>query len=120
MIDEFAEDGVVYLELRSTPRAIPDTSVTQKSYMRTILKAISDKTSTVDDLKAYLVSVFQIEQKNMHQFVIRVVLFGTVGSNELLQYRCGPYCQKQIKLSPLRINNKRKARITCIDAILDI
>ncbi|XP_067952150.1 adenosine deaminase-like protein isoform X2 [Watersipora subatra] len=45
VIDDFANDGVVYLELRSTPRAIAETDVTQDSYMRTVLRAIRDKTS---------------------------------------------------------------------------
>ena len=53
VIDEFAADGVVYLELRSTPRAIPESGVTLTSYVETVLRAIQDKTSTFKDLRKY-------------------------------------------------------------------
>ena len=53
VIDEFAADGVVYLELRSTPRAIPNSGVTQQTYMETILRAIANKTSTIEQLTRF-------------------------------------------------------------------
>ena len=53
VIDEFAADGVVYLELRSTPRAIPNCGVTQQTYMETILRAIANKTSTIEQLTRF-------------------------------------------------------------------
>ncbi|XP_024138582.1 adenosine deaminase-like protein [Oryzias melastigma] len=40
VIREFAEDGVKYLELRSTPREEQRTGLTKKSYIDTIIKAI--------------------------------------------------------------------------------
>lgn len=55
VIEEFAADGVVYLELRSTPRPIPSTGVTQRSYVETILKAIKDRTSVAESLQQYTV-----------------------------------------------------------------
>lgn len=48
VIDEFMSDGVLYLELRSTPREIPERSVTKRSYIQTIIRAIQAKTSAVD------------------------------------------------------------------------
>lgn len=58
VINDFANDGVVYLELRSTPRAIPQWGVTQASYMETILRAIRDKTATFDDLQEFNVRFY--------------------------------------------------------------
>ncbi|XP_072021993.1 N6-Methyl-AMP deaminase-like isoform X2 [Amphiura filiformis] len=40
VVREFAEDGVCYLELRSTPRDVPQTGMTKRSYIETVLKAI--------------------------------------------------------------------------------
>ncbi|XP_072021995.1 N6-Methyl-AMP deaminase-like isoform X4 [Amphiura filiformis] len=40
VVREFAEDGVRYLELRSTPRDVPQTGMTKRSYIETVLKAI--------------------------------------------------------------------------------
>ena len=51
VVTEFAEDGVVYLELRSTPRANPATSMTKRSYVDAVLtgidKALSECTTTM-------------------------------------------------------------------------
>ncbi|XP_071479126.1 N6-Methyl-AMP deaminase-like [Diadema antillarum] len=40
VIREFAEDGVRYLELRSTPRDIPEHGMTKKLYIDAVLKGI--------------------------------------------------------------------------------
>jgi adenosine deaminase len=37
VLQEFQEDGVVYIELRTTPRAVPDRGVTKDDYVRTVL-----------------------------------------------------------------------------------
>ena len=48
---EFAEDSVVYLELRTTPRANPATNMTKRSYIDAVLsgigKALVESTSTI-------------------------------------------------------------------------
>ena len=41
VVGEFAGDGVVYLELRSTPRANPATKMTKRSYVEAVLKGIN-------------------------------------------------------------------------------
>ncbi|KAI8393651.1 uncharacterized protein BYT42DRAFT_551783 [Radiomyces spectabilis] len=41
-IDEFAEDGVRYLELRSTPRANPETGMTKESYVASVLSVVNE------------------------------------------------------------------------------
>ena len=51
VVREFADDGVVYLELRSTPRANPATGMTKHSYVQAILcgidKALSECRTTM-------------------------------------------------------------------------
>ncbi|EPE29922.1 Metallo-dependent hydrolase [Glarea lozoyensis ATCC 20868] len=41
VLDSFASDGVIYLELRTTPRAIPSANITTTDYIRTILSCIT-------------------------------------------------------------------------------
>jgi adenosine deaminase len=41
VLEDFQADGVVYLELRTTPRAIPTEGLTKDDYVRTILDCIS-------------------------------------------------------------------------------
>ncbi|XP_035825452.1 adenosine deaminase-like protein isoform X2 [Aplysia californica] len=42
VITEFAQDNVKYLELRSTPKEIPETGMTRELYIRTMLRAVKD------------------------------------------------------------------------------
>lgn len=42
VISDFAADGVVYLELRTTPRAVPATKMSKRSYLDTVIAAIQD------------------------------------------------------------------------------
>ncbi|KAK3744077.1 hypothetical protein RRG08_018706 [Elysia crispata] len=42
VIREFAEDNVKYLELRSTPKQIPETGLTRDVYMQTMVRAVQD------------------------------------------------------------------------------
>ncbi|XP_059090903.1 adenosine deaminase-like protein [Tigriopus californicus] len=55
VIDDFAADGVRYLELRSTPRAVPDR-MTKLQYMRTILETMETRNARGQILSKYLVS----------------------------------------------------------------
>ncbi|KAK3357285.1 hypothetical protein B0T25DRAFT_452877 [Lasiosphaeria hispida] len=41
VLRDFAADGVIYLELRTTPRAMPDAGMTKEDYVRTVLNAIA-------------------------------------------------------------------------------
>ncbi|EON69729.1 hypothetical protein W97_08991 [Coniosporium apollinis CBS 100218] len=41
VLADFQSDNVVYLELRTTPRAIPDAGITKSTYIRTILSCIA-------------------------------------------------------------------------------
>jgi adenosine deaminase len=62
VLHDFASDGVVYLELRTTPRAIPSASITKASYVETILSAIRTFESTDTRLKTKL--ILSIDRRN--------------------------------------------------------
>ncbi|XP_048828990.1 adenosine deaminase-like protein isoform X1 [Brienomyrus brachyistius] len=58
VIQEFAEDGVRYLELRSTPRADANTGLTKGRYVESIIEAIRQcKEEDVDTEVRFLVAV---------------------------------------------------------------
>jgi adenosine deaminase len=42
VLADFEADNVVYLELRTTPRAIPDQNITKQKYVETILSCINE------------------------------------------------------------------------------
>ena len=42
VLKDFESDGVVYLELRTTPRAISSANISKDNYVQTILKCITD------------------------------------------------------------------------------
>ena len=44
VIREFAEDNVKYLELRTTPRDVPKTGMTKRSYIDAVLRAMKVQT----------------------------------------------------------------------------
>ncbi|XP_019896123.2 adenosine deaminase-like protein isoform X3 [Esox lucius] len=58
VIREFAEDGVKYLELRTTPREDKNTGMTKRSYVQTVIEAIRQcKNEGLDIEVRLLVSV---------------------------------------------------------------
>ncbi|KAM3842494.1 N6-Methyl-AMP deaminase [Diretmus argenteus] len=58
VISEFAADGVKYLELRSTPREEPNTGLTKRRYVETVIRAIRQcKEEGVDIDVRFLVAV---------------------------------------------------------------
>ncbi|XP_020737150.1 N6-Methyl-AMP deaminase isoform X1 [Odocoileus virginianus] len=58
VIKEFADDGVKYLELRSTPREENATGMTKKTYVESILEGIKQsKEENVDIDVRYLISI---------------------------------------------------------------
>lgn len=50
VIEEFAEDNVRYLELRSTPRANPETGMTKQCYIEAVLAAIEEAKNSVPNI----------------------------------------------------------------------
>jgi adenosine deaminase len=61
VLEDFQADGVVYLELRTTPRAIPSASITKDDYVQTILDCLS-KFNTSSSMKTYL--ILSIDRRN--------------------------------------------------------
>ena len=61
VIKEFAEDGVKYLELRTTPRDVPDR-MTRSEYCQTVLEEIIKITKDIDITVKLLLS---IDRKNL-------------------------------------------------------
>ncbi|XP_047622509.1 adenosine deaminase-like protein isoform X2 [Phacochoerus africanus] len=58
VIKEFADDGVKYLELRSTPRGENATGMTKKTYVESVLEGIKQsKQENVDIDVRYLISI---------------------------------------------------------------
>ncbi|KAF2264866.1 Metallo-dependent hydrolase [Lojkania enalia] len=42
VLSDFQSDGVVYLELRTTPRAIPDQNITKDLYVKTVISLLKE------------------------------------------------------------------------------
>lgn len=63
MLQDFQADGVVYLELRTTPRAIPEKGISKDDYVKTVLNILSvwNKTDT-NSLRAYL--ILSVDRRN--------------------------------------------------------
>nr|KAF6482896.1 adenosine deaminase like [Rousettus aegyptiacus] len=58
VIKEFADDGVKYLELRSTPRKDSATGMTKKTYVESVLEGIKQsKRENLDIDVRYLISI---------------------------------------------------------------
>lgn len=50
VIEDFEQDNTKYLELRSTPRANPETGMTKQSYIEAVLKAIEEAKRTAPNI----------------------------------------------------------------------
>lgn len=63
MLRAFQEDGIVYTELRTTPRAIPEQNVSREDYVKTVLDVLkahnADSTNT---MRAFL--ILSIDRRN--------------------------------------------------------
>lgn len=66
VLQDFSNDGVCYLELRTTPRAIPTAGISKEDYVSIVLTAINDfcasERRTHDKLHAKL--ILSIDRKN--------------------------------------------------------
>ncbi len=54
VLREFAEDNLKYLELRTTPRDVPATGMTRRSYIQAVLRAIDDYHQGEQDMQVRL------------------------------------------------------------------
>jgi adenosine deaminase len=69
VLQSFQDDGVVYLELRTTPRAVPSVSITKDDYVRLVLSCIKSFGSSTMVTKLIL----SIDRGNSSQEAIEVV-----------------------------------------------
>jgi len=54
VVEEFADDNVKYLELRTTPRDVPATRMTKSSYIASVVAAINAAVSSEKDIIVWL------------------------------------------------------------------
>lgn len=71
VLRDFAADGVVYLELRTTPRAIPQAGLTKSDYVATILSAIQSFEKEDQRLRTKL--ILSIDRRNTLPEALEVV-----------------------------------------------
>lgn len=71
VLRDFAADGVVYLELRTTPRAMPKAGLSKSQYVETILNAISGFESGHTTLRTRL--ILSIDRRNTLEEALEVV-----------------------------------------------
>jgi adenosine deaminase len=63
VLRDFQADGVVYLELRTTPRAIVDRNITKDDYVKTILDILQDHNRDEDNsMRVFL--ILSIDRRN--------------------------------------------------------
>jgi adenosine deaminase len=62
-LDDFQADGVVYLELRTTPRAMPAAHITKDDYVKTVLDVISEHNGNASNtMRTFL--ILSIDRRN--------------------------------------------------------
>lgn len=73
VLQDFADDGVVYLELRTTPRALPKSSppLSKSGYVRAILDAIRDFEAQDPRLRTKL--ILSVDRRNSLAEAMEVV-----------------------------------------------
>jgi adenosine deaminase len=85
VLRDFQADGVVYLELRTTPRAMPDAGLTKDDYVKTILDILNAHNQNVENtMRAFL--ILSIDRRNtvteaqeVVDLAIKYQSFGVVG-----------------------------------------
>lgn len=70
VLEEFQADGVVYLELRTTPRAIPSANITKDDYIQIIFGCIS-KSNASSSMRTNL--ILSIDRRNDLPTALEVV-----------------------------------------------
>ncbi|KAL2025195.1 hypothetical protein VTO58DRAFT_106423 [Aureobasidium pullulans] len=71
VLQDFQDDGVRYLELRTTPRAIPAVGINEEDYVAIVLQAMSDYALSNERLHAKL--ILSIDRKNTLGEAFKVV-----------------------------------------------
>ena len=89
VVQEFASEGVVYLELRSTPRANPQTGLTKRSYVAALLEGIDDGITACDSSITVnlLLSIDRRQGALEAMDTVELALEMSQSSNNLMQHR---------------------------------
>lgn len=98
VLQSFQDDGVVYLELRTTPRAIPSAGITKDDYVKLVLSCISSFKSCTMNTKLILsvdrsnsaqeaLDVVKLALEYRHQGVVGVDLCGNPAKGDVSIYR---------------------------------
>jgi adenosine deaminase len=63
VLRDFQDDGIVYAELRTTPRAIPSKDVTKEDYVKSILRILSAHNDDANNaMRAFL--ILSVDRRN--------------------------------------------------------
>ncbi|PVH99428.1 Metallo-dependent hydrolase [Periconia macrospinosa] len=63
VLQDFQNDGVVYLELRTTPRAVPEDGMTKRDYVQTILTILQNHNNNPENtMRVYL--ILSVDRRN--------------------------------------------------------
>ena len=98
VLQSFQDDGVVYLELRTTPRAIPSASITKDDYVKLVLSCIDSFESSTMVTKLILsidrsnssqeaIEVVNLALKYRHEGVVAVDLCGNPAKGDVSNFR---------------------------------
>lgn len=71
VLKDFHDDGVVYLELRTTPRAIPASEVSKDDYVNTVLHCIASSNKSNPSMRTNL--ILSIDRRNDAATALEVV-----------------------------------------------
>lgn len=72
VVRDFAEDGVVYLELRTTPRAMPGAGLDKAGYVRAVLDAIDAAQTENPSIRVRL--ILSMDRRNTPQEALEVTV----------------------------------------------
>jgi adenosine deaminase len=62
-LQDFQTDGVIYLELRTTPRAIPENGITKDDYVKTVLNILNSwNNNAANTMRAHL--ILSVDRRN--------------------------------------------------------
>lgn len=71
VLQDFADDGVVYLELRTTPRALPRSNLSKADYVSAILSAIAEFEAS--DARLHTKLILSVDRRNSLAEAMEVV-----------------------------------------------
>lgn len=73
VLHDFAADGVAYLELRTTPRALPKSNLSKEDYISTILNTIHKFETSTPNNRMHTSLILSIDRRNTLAEALEVV-----------------------------------------------